>query len=123
MISSSSLGLTLHDNRKTSASREFSVISRAKTFANFEFRLCRGRNFREKCQEMRKSRKFLPSKVSAPKVSSGILFPKIGIRNGYVFEGSMAGPRPKSGQVHPLGKIFTTGMSVDYFASNPCLYI
>ena len=34
-------------------------------------------------------------------ISSGILFQKIGIRNGYVFEASMAGSRPKSGQVHP----------------------
>ena len=29
----------------------------------------------------------------------GIHFGKIGIRNGYVFETSMARPRPKSGQV------------------------
>ena len=36
-------------------------------------------------------------------ISSGILFQKIGIRDGYVFEASMAGPRPKSGQVHPTG--------------------
>ena len=28
-------------------------------------------------------------------------FGKIGIRNGYVFETSMARPRPKSGQVPP----------------------
>ena len=33
----------------------------------------------------------------------GYAFQKIGIRNGYVFEVSMARPRPKSGQVHPLG--------------------
>ena len=36
-------------------------------------------------------------------ISSGILFQKIGIRNGYVFEASMADPQPKSGQVHPQG--------------------
>ena len=29
-----------------------------------------------------------------------MLFRKIGIRNGYGFEASMARPRPKSGQVH-----------------------
>ena len=33
----------------------------------------------------------------------GLRFPKIGIRNGYVFEASMARPQPKSGQVHPPG--------------------
>ena len=36
-------------------------------------------------------------------ISSGIPFPKSDIRNGYVFEASMARPRPKSGQVHPPG--------------------
>ena len=36
-------------------------------------------------------------------VKSGIHFGKIGIRNGYVFETSMARPRPKSGQVAPRG--------------------
>ena len=35
----------------------------------------------------------------------GYTFQKIGIRNGYVFDSSMAGPRPKSGQVHPPGPI------------------
>ena len=39
---------------KTFASQEFSVISQAETFANFEFRLCLGRNFCKKCQKMRK---------------------------------------------------------------------
>ena len=53
---------------KTFACREFSVLSRAKTFANLEFRFCLGRNFREKCKITRKSQKFLPAKVSAPKV-------------------------------------------------------
>ena len=37
-------------------------------------------------------------------IRSGILFQKIGTRNGYVFEVLMARPRPKSGQVHPLGR-------------------
>ena len=45
-------------------SREFSVISRAKTFANLEFRLP-WQNFRKTC---RKARNFLPAKISAPKV-------------------------------------------------------
>ena len=36
-------------------------------------------------------------------IKSGIYFFKIGIRNGYVFETSMARPRPKSGQVPPFG--------------------
>ena len=53
---------------KTFASQQFSVISRAQTFANFDLRLCLGRNFREKCQKTRKLRNFLPAKVSAPKV-------------------------------------------------------
>ena len=53
---------------ETFACRELSVISRAKTFANSEFRFCLGRNFREKCKKTRKSRKFLPANVSAPKV-------------------------------------------------------
>ena len=35
-------------------------------------------------------------------IKSGIHFGKIGIWNGYVFEASMARPRPKSGQV-PCG--------------------
>ena len=35
----------------------------------------------------------------------GYTFQKIGIRKGYVFEASMAGPRPKSGQVHPPGEL------------------
>ena len=34
-------------------------------------------------------------------IKLGIYFGKIGIRNGYVFETSMARPRPKSGQVAP----------------------
>ena len=34
-------------------------------------------------------------------MKSGIHFGKIGIRSGYVFETSMARPRPKSGQVPP----------------------
>ena len=34
-------------------------------------------------------------------INSGILCQKIGVRNRYVFEASMAGPRPKSGQVYP----------------------
>ena len=34
-------------------------------------------------------------------IRSDILFRKIGVRNGYVFEASMACPQPKSGQVHP----------------------
>ena len=34
-----------------------------------------------------------------------LLFQKIGIRNGYVFEASMVRLRPKSGQVHPPGLI------------------
>ena len=34
-------------------------------------------------------------------IRSDILFQKIGIRNGYVFEATVARPRPKSGQVHP----------------------
>ena len=36
-------------------------------------------------------------------IKSGIHFGKFGIRNGYVFEASMARPRPKSGQVPPGG--------------------
>ena len=36
-------------------------------------------------------------------IKSGIHFGKIGSRNGYVFETSMARPRPKSGQVPPPG--------------------
>ena len=38
-------------------------------------------------------------------IRSGILFQNIGIRNRYVFEASMARPRPKSGQVHPPGAV------------------
>ena len=36
---------------------------------------------------------------------SGIQFPKIGLRNGYVLDALMAGLRPKVGQVHPLGLV------------------
>ena len=41
---------------------------------------------------------------------SGIHLGRIGIRNEYVFEASMARPRPKSGQV-PLGKTLLTKWS------------
>ena len=43
-------------------------------------------------------------------IKSGIHFGKIGIRNRYVFETSMARPSPKSGQVPPPppGKTHTT---------------
>ena len=42
------------------------VISRAKTFVSFEFRICLGRNFREKGEKTRKSRNFLPLKYLFP---------------------------------------------------------
>ena len=48
-------------------------------------------------------------------ISSGILFQKIGIRNGHVFEASVAGPRPKSGQVHPRALKFSYSGSLIKF--------
>ena len=63
---------TLKKRKELVTSREFSVISRAKSFANSELRLCLGRNFREKCRKTQKSRKVLPAKVSAPKVDNNI---------------------------------------------------
>ena len=51
---------------KTFVSREFSVISRAKTFANFEFRLCLGRNFREKLQKNAKIAKLSVRETFCP---------------------------------------------------------
>ena len=54
-------------------------------------------------------------------IRSGILFQTIGIRNkrnGYVFEASMACPRPKSGQVHPPRQQTTTNLPL----TPPCKY-
>ena len=44
------------------------LFSEEKTFAIFRFTIFEGRNFRENEQKSRKSGKFLPTKVSAPKV-------------------------------------------------------
>ena len=48
--------------------------------------------------------KYIRSDIHFRKIGirSGILFQKSGIRNGYVVEASMARPRQKFGQVHPL---------------------
>ena len=53
---------------KTFAFYEKFLISEEKTFAIFRFTIFEGRNFRENGQKLRKSRKFLLAKVSAPKV-------------------------------------------------------
>ena len=49
-------------------------------------------------------------------------FQRIGIRNGYVFEISMARPRPKSGQVPPPGgqNITKKGVSFIFRAFKGC---
>ena len=53
-------------------------------------------------------------------IKSGIYFWKIGIRlgihfrkigSGYVFDASMARPRPKSGQLSPAGNIVSPSLS------------
>ena len=54
--------------KKTFAFYEKFLFSEEKTFAIFRFTIFEGRNFRENGQKLRKSRKFLPAKVSAPKV-------------------------------------------------------
>ena len=53
---------------KTFANFENSLLLVKKTFANFDFTFLLGTNFREKEQKSRKSRKFVPAKVCAPKV-------------------------------------------------------
>ena len=53
---------------KTFAFYEKFLFSEEKTFAIFRFTIFEGRNFCENGQKSRKSRKFLPAKVSAPKV-------------------------------------------------------
>ena len=53
---------------KTFAFYEKILFSEEKTFAIFRFTIFEGRNFRENEQKSRKSGKFLPTKVSAPKV-------------------------------------------------------
>ena len=51
-------------------------------------------------------------------MKSGIHFGIIGIRNGYVFETSMARPRPKAGQVPPgTLTVFSTRICIN-IASN-----
>ena len=55
---------------KTFAVCEKFLFSKEKTFVIFRFTIFEGRNFRENGQKSRKSRKFLPAKVSAPKVSN-----------------------------------------------------
>ena len=55
---------------KTFAVCEKILFSKEKTFAIFRFTIFQGRNFRENGQKSRKSQKFLPAKVSAPKVSN-----------------------------------------------------
>ena len=50
---------------KTFAFYEKFLFSEEKTFATFRFTISEGRNF---CENGQKSRKFLPMKVSAPKV-------------------------------------------------------
>ena len=78
---------------KTFASREFSVIARAKTFANFEFRLRLGRNFREKRQKKRENletfcpRKFLPQKYD---LCSAQILVERGSHNKVTFETLLA---------------------------------
>ena len=54
--------------KKTFAFYEKFLFSEEKTFAIFRFTIFEGRNFRENGQKLRKPRKFLPAKVSAPKV-------------------------------------------------------
>ena len=50
-------------------------------------------------------------------ITSGIHFGLIGIRNGYVFETSMARPRPKAGQLPPpprVGIVFQSLQSLPF---------
>ena len=53
---------------KTFAFLKLSMISREKTFVFCCFEISKGINFREKGPRTRKTRKFLPTKVSALKV-------------------------------------------------------
>ena len=53
---------------KTFAFYENFLFSEEKTFAIFRITIFEGRNFCENGQKSRKSRKFLPAKISAPKV-------------------------------------------------------
>ena len=50
------------------ASRKSSLISRAKTFANFELDYALAETLAKNLKKTRKSRKFLPAKVSDPEV-------------------------------------------------------
>ena len=56
--------------KKTFTFLKFSMISREKNFAFFCFEISPGINFRELGSKTRKTRKFLPAKISALKVSS-----------------------------------------------------
>ena len=58
----------IEEEKKTFAFYEKILFSEEKTFAIFRFTIFEGRNFRENGQNSRKSQKFLPAKVSAPKV-------------------------------------------------------
>ena len=62
---------------KTFAFLKLSTISREKTFAFCCFEISKGIDFREKGPKTRKTRKFLPAKVSAHKV----VFPSIDSRD------------------------------------------
>ena len=55
---------------KTFAFYEKFLFSEEKAFAIIRFTIFEGRNFRENGQKSRKLQKFLPAKVSAPKVVS-----------------------------------------------------
>ena len=52
----------------------------------------------------------------------GYTFQEIGIRNGYVFEASMARPRPTSGQVQPPKKPSKTAHNHDQMYLTFLLY-
>ena len=58
---------------KTFAFYEIFLFSEEKPFAIFRFTIFEGRNFRENGQKSQKSRKFLPAKVSVPKVINELL--------------------------------------------------
>ena len=81
--------------RATGKGIDFPHIGISNDIDFYNFRIWNGTNFQDSSVRF----KVLVYFIREFGIRSGIPLTKIGIRNGYVFEASMARPRPKSGQV------------------------